>query len=148
MGYDEDFAEWAHNQAALLRAGRLSELDIENVAEELETLARGEVRTLRSAVCGLLEHLVMLECSTALDRRVTWKTFVVRQRAAIADVLEDSPSLRSKLPELMAASWGHARRLAMLGMGRRGGAPDAPTSNPFTLEQLLDDAFFPGEGSR
>lgn len=148
MGYNDDFAEWAHSQAAMLRAGQLSELDVENVAEELETLARGEVKTLRSAICGLLEHLIMLECSAASDRRTAWKTFVVMQRAAIADVLEDSPSLRSTLPGMLEASWGHARRLAMLVMGRCGGAPDAPISNPFTLEHLLDDAFFPGEESR
>lgn len=50
--YDRDFYAWAMEQAALLRAGRISEADIENIAEEIESMGRGEKRELinRSAV--------------------------------------------------------------------------------------------------
>jgi hypothetical protein len=36
--YDQDFYAWANEQAALLRAGRVAEADIENIAEEIETI--------------------------------------------------------------------------------------------------------------
>ncbi len=39
--YDRDFYAWATEQAGLLRAGRLSEADVEHIAEEIETLGRG-----------------------------------------------------------------------------------------------------------
>ena len=40
--YDRDFYAWANEQAALLRAGRLADADIENIAEEIETMGRSE----------------------------------------------------------------------------------------------------------
>ena len=36
--YERDFYAWATEQAALLRARRLSEADIENIAEEIEDM--------------------------------------------------------------------------------------------------------------
>jgi len=38
--YDLDFAQWAKENAELLRSGRFSEADIEHVAEEIEDLAK------------------------------------------------------------------------------------------------------------
>ncbi len=44
--YDAHFYAWANEQAALLRAGRLAEADIENIAEEIESMGRSEKREL------------------------------------------------------------------------------------------------------
>jgi hypothetical protein len=38
--YDADFYARLNEQAALLRAGRLSELDVENLAGEIESMGR------------------------------------------------------------------------------------------------------------
>ena len=38
VAYDEDFFAWTEEQARLLRAGELSLLDVENIAEELESM--------------------------------------------------------------------------------------------------------------
>ena len=56
--YDQDFYAWANEQAALLRAGRLSEADIENIAEEIESMGRSEKRELVSRLNVLLLHLL------------------------------------------------------------------------------------------
>jgi hypothetical protein len=40
--YDRDFYAWANEQATLLRAGKLNEADIENIAEEIESMGRSE----------------------------------------------------------------------------------------------------------
>ncbi|NCC29400.1 MAG: DUF29 family protein, partial [Gammaproteobacteria bacterium] len=40
--YDRDFFAWANEQAALLRAGRLAAADIDNIAEEIESMGRSE----------------------------------------------------------------------------------------------------------
>jgi hypothetical protein len=40
--YDTDFYMWTQQQAALLRAGKLHELDLSNVAEELESLGKSD----------------------------------------------------------------------------------------------------------
>ncbi|MDQ9557779.1 DUF29 family protein, partial [Serratia marcescens] len=34
--YETDVVAWANEQAALLRSGKLSEIDIEKIAEEIE----------------------------------------------------------------------------------------------------------------
>ena len=46
--YDTDFAEWSARTAELLRAGRYDELDIENVAEEIESLGKAERKSVRA----------------------------------------------------------------------------------------------------
>ena len=40
------FCAWANEQAALLREGRFSAADIANIAEEIESMGRGEKREL------------------------------------------------------------------------------------------------------
>jgi hypothetical protein len=56
--YDRDFYAWANEQAALLRAGRLEQADIENLADEVATLATAERRHLVELVSGLLVSLL------------------------------------------------------------------------------------------
>jgi Domain of unknown function DUF29 len=36
--YDRDFYAWSQEQAELLRAGKLAEADIENIAEEIDSV--------------------------------------------------------------------------------------------------------------
>jgi len=38
----DDVIAWANQQAALLRAGRWDLLDIDNIAEEIEDVGKGE----------------------------------------------------------------------------------------------------------
>lgn len=56
--YEADYALWLQEQVAHLRAGRLFALDVENVAEELESLMKSERRELRSRLEVLILHLL------------------------------------------------------------------------------------------
>ncbi|KJU85540.1 protein containing DUF29, partial [Candidatus Magnetobacterium bavaricum] len=38
--YEVDFYQWAFHNADLLRQGRFAEIDLENIVEELESMAR------------------------------------------------------------------------------------------------------------
>ena len=58
--YDEDFHQWAHDQAALLRDGRIREADLTHIADELETLGRSEAHALRSHLKQIVCHLLKL----------------------------------------------------------------------------------------
>ena len=49
--YEADVVAWAQEQAALLRAGRFSEIDIANIAEEIEDVGKSEKRELASRLC-------------------------------------------------------------------------------------------------
>ena len=55
--YDQDFYAWANQQAGLLRAGKLSEADLEHIAEEIESMGKSEKRELISRLTVLLLHL-------------------------------------------------------------------------------------------
>jgi hypothetical protein len=109
--YDEDYAAWIEAQVALLRAGRLSELDLDNIAEELGDLGRSDVRSLRSAMANVLLH--MLKWDHQPERRSrSWIVSIGVGRGTISDLLGDSPSLRPRLASLIAEAYARARGLA------------------------------------
>ncbi len=56
--YDRDVCAWTREQARLLREGRLGDADIENIAEEIESMGRGEKRELVNRLRVLLTHLL------------------------------------------------------------------------------------------
>jgi len=59
--YDEDFYAWTQEQATLLRSRQFSQVDIENVAEELESMGRSDKRQIDSRLEVLLTHLLKWE---------------------------------------------------------------------------------------
>jgi hypothetical protein len=73
--YDQDFFAWANEQAALLRAGKLSEADIEHIAEEVESLGKTEKRELVSRLIVLMVHLLKWRFQPSLRGR-SWKLSV------------------------------------------------------------------------
>jgi hypothetical protein len=106
--YERDFYSWAFRQAALLREGRFDELDIANVAEELETLGRMEFNSLVSALRVLTMHL--LKWDHQPDRRSrSWALTIAGQREDLADVLKDNPGLKPRFGEALARAYRRAR---------------------------------------
>ncbi len=59
--YDDDFYGWTIEQAAALRAGHLSALDRDNLAEEIESLGRSELSSLVSAWRVVLLHMLKFD---------------------------------------------------------------------------------------
>ena len=95
--YDTDYVAWLEEQVAHLRAGRISALDVENVAEELESLMRSQRQQLENRLEVLTLHL--LKWDNQPDQRSNrWRATVAEQRGRIRRLLRDSPSLkRSKM---------------------------------------------------
>lgn len=118
--YDLDFSAWTIRQAELLRAGRLSEADVERIAEEIEDLGKSEKRALASHIRTVIEHLIKLQASPAAEPRAGWRETVRRVRDDVADVLEDSPSLRRELPDIIRHQTDRARRRAAAALADRG----------------------------
>ena len=65
--YERDFYAWANEQAALLRSGNLSAADIENIAEEIESMGKSEKRELVNRLAVLLMHLLKWQYQTSLQ---------------------------------------------------------------------------------
>jgi len=142
--YEQDFFAWANEQAALLRAGRLSEADIENIAEEIETMGRSEKRGLVSRLKVLLTHLLKWRFQPTL-RGTSWRLTIEEQRREVADHMADNPSLKDRLPEAMASA--HAS--AILVAARETGLDRATfaSAGTWSFEQVLADDFWPDDGT-
>ncbi|HXG19696.1 MAG TPA: DUF29 domain-containing protein [Methylomirabilota bacterium] len=137
---EDDYHAWLIEQAAHLRARRFDKLDAEAIAEELEDMGRGERRAIESHLKNLLLHL--LKWSRQAKRRSgSWRDSIDTARDAIADLLDDSPSLRPYLSEFVERQYPRARRSAANQTGLA--ATNFPPVCPFTLAQILDYEFFP-----
>ena len=139
-GYDTDFYGWANEQAALLRAGRLNDADIANIAEEIDSMGRSEKRELINRLAVLLAHLLKWHVQPGL-RTVSWRLTIEEQRERLRVHLEDNPSLRPKLAE----AYAQAYRLGRIAAERETGLSRAvlPAVSPWSTAQALDDAFYP-----
>ncbi|MCQ0988260.1 DUF29 domain-containing protein [Jiella marina] len=139
-GYDRDFFLWTRDQAEALRQGRWTALDIANLVDEVESLGRWEKREIESRVLVLMIHL--LKWAYQPDARSTgWRGTIEEQRRRIGMVLRDSPSLKSFPSEILDGEYRVARVKAA---GETGLAEETfPVSCPFTIDQVLDEGFFP-----
>src|SRR5262244_647649 len=142
--YDEDFYTWTQEQAALLREGAVHELDLTNLAEEIESLGKSDRRALGSHLRNLVLHLLKWQYQPGgrLPGQ-SWESSIQNARDEIAMILEDSPSLVPTVPELLARRYPLARQNA----ATETRLPLAlfPATCPWTPEQVLDADFWPGE---
>ncbi len=138
--YDRDFFAWTREQAGLLRAGRISEIDLENIAEEIESMGKTEKRELSSRLTVLLLHLAKWRFQPGLRGR-SWRLGIESQRLDIADLLDDNPSLRPLLTEILGRAWRRASLEAQKETGFD--ASTFPSECPWTAEQALDEGFWP-----
>jgi len=105
--HERDFYAWTQEQAALLRQGQLDRLDLEHLAEEIETLGRSERRELGNRLEILLRHL--LEWRHQPERRgKNWSITIRNQRVDIDKLLRGNPSLRAQRNELFAEAYADA----------------------------------------
>lgn len=138
--YERDFYAWAHEQAALLRAGRLSDADIEHIAEEIESMGRTEKRELVSRLAVLLLHLLKWQFQP--DRRgASWEATIMVQRRDLHRHMADNPSLRAKLDEAVDDAYGNASILAGAETGL--GAKAFPATCPWPFDQMMASDFWP-----
>lgn len=107
--YEEDVIAWSLEQAALLRAGKLSVIDVQHIAEEIEDVGKSEQRELSNRMAVLLCHL--LKWKYQPERRgASGETTIHTQRNSIARRIRKTPSLKASLadPDWWADAWDDA----------------------------------------
>jgi len=138
--YERDYSRWLFENARLLREGRLAQADISNIAEELEDMGRSEARALQSHLLVLLTHLLKWQYQS--ERRSSgWRGSIFNARRAIDRLLKESPSLRQRIPGLVASIYVDATFNA----ANETGLPEArfPASCPYSFEDLLNTGYWP-----
>jgi hypothetical protein len=138
--YQQDFYVWAHDQAALLRAGRFDALDLEHLVEEVEDLGGALRRSVRLHVMMILEHLLRLQHRPESERCLAWREAVRRERSELLNDL--TPTLQRHLAEQLPDLYARARHDAE-GSLRDHGEDDAANALakacPYTLDQITGD---------
>jgi hypothetical protein len=150
--YERDTVAWSEQQAAALRASARGDsnqpLDWENLAEEIEDLAKSLRRRLRSQIARIIQHQVKLEYSPAIDPRGGWRRTIRLARLDIGRVVDDSPSLKHEISQLIAKETAGAVQLAILDLEEHSEIDQmelpAIKKTSYTEEQVIGD-WFPEE---
>ncbi|MEI6985578.1 MAG: DUF29 domain-containing protein, partial [Rhodospirillaceae bacterium] len=112
--YRTDYHAWTQDQAARLRQAAVerinTDLDWDNLAEEIEGMGGSERREIHSRLIELLFHIAKLAWSPDTAPRADWTVSVLNQRDGIAFVIKDSPSLTRYPGEVFEVCWSKARK--------------------------------------
>jgi hypothetical protein len=147
FGYDRDFFAWTQQQAEFLRREAIlrpgTDLDLENLAEEIESLGKRDRRALTNNVARIAEHLLKLQYSPATDPRPGWESSVDVHRSKARKILADSPGLRSDLQATLGESYDDGRRRAARALRGEIDPKALPERCPYTVDQILDHDWWP-----
>jgi hypothetical protein len=133
--YEHDFYTWTRQQAQALRAKDLPTLDLDHLAEEIESLGNEQEHAVESHLHIAVLHL--LKVAYQGPRRRGWLRSIDNARTEIARRLRRNAGLRPTLPMLLAEGYRTARRSA----ARQTGLPLAtfPEACPWDLAEVLDE---------
>ncbi len=138
--HDQDFHAWAKRNAELIRRGKLSEIDGEYIAEELENMGKSQKRELVNRLSVLLAHLLKWQYQP--DKRSnSWVSTVVTQRREILLLLDESPSLRHDMDSSIEKAYRFARDQAAREMGV--GNKISSEYCPYAFDQIANEDFWP-----
>lgn len=140
--YERDFHAWLTEQARQLRGRSHNDIDWDNLAEEVESVARSERREIRSRLALLVQHLLKWQFQPG-RRSESWRLTIAEQRKFILSIIEDSPSLSSFPAAVFAEEYRDGRRRALDETGIDSSL--IPLEPPFSVEQALDSSFMPGK---
>ncbi|MEI6328754.1 MAG: DUF29 domain-containing protein [Pseudanabaena sp. ELA645] len=131
--YERDYSQWAEAMADLLASGNLTELDIENLVEEVRDLSKRERDSLLSSIRLIIHHLLKWDYQPQLRSR-SWLVTVQRERSNVADYLADSPSLKKYMTdEHLDKIYKKARLDAIAETGL-----DMPDVCPYTVDDVVN----------
>ena len=138
--YDSDFYQWSQQQCHFLKSGQWNELDIANLAEEIEDIGKSLKRELEGRLKGLLVHLMKWKYQPEL-RGNSWLYSIEEQREQIEEHPEENQSLRHPLP----GSSERAFRYALTVTAKETGYTKSFFSKYclWSLEQVINPKFYP-----
>lgn len=144
--YDKDFSMWAEINIELLKEKAYHLVDWENLLQEIEDMARSELKSCVSHLAVILEHLYEYEHLRHLTYGgqkggYGWIKSIVNSRIAIRSILRRNPSLREKLPIELEGAWEDAKDAIRAWLKLRGYKPEKfhlPERCPYTYEQAIE----------
>ncbi|MBD2188809.1 DUF29 domain-containing protein [Pseudanabaena mucicola] len=136
--YESDFYRWTVDQVERLRLGKFDDLDLENLAEEIESLGNQQRSELENRLGILLGHLLKWDLQPNL-RGKSWRSTIREQRRQIQRLITKNPSLKSYLDE--AISEGYESALDLVVRETPLDYKDLPEVCPYAITQIFDNNF-------
>ncbi len=132
--YEQDFYQWTQEQAALLKAGALAQLDIENLIEEVESMGKSQKRELYSRLVVLIMHMLKWDYQPDMQSR-SWENTILTQRREIRFLIQDNPSLKRTVFEAANFVYRDSVDAASIETGLPISA--FPENCPYSVEQIM-----------
>ncbi|CCQ55919.1 MAG: DUF29 domain-containing protein [Crocosphaera sp.] len=138
--YDKDYYLWLEETIQLLQEGRLTDLDIFNLIEEIKDMGRSEKNALESNLIVLLMHLFKWKYQPE-EQSGSWRGSIREHRRRILKAFKNSPSLKRYFEVVFDESYQEARKQAAdeteLSLNT------FPKNCPFKIEEILDPEYLP-----
>ena len=138
--YEVDYLKWIETTVEKLRVRDYSNIDWENLIEEIEDIGRSERRSLENNLIVVLTHLLKWQHQPEF-RSGSWKGSIAEHRRRIRKALKKSPSLKPYLEQVFAECYLDAVEQASaeteLPVER------FPQECPYTSGEVLDSNFLP-----
>ena len=138
--YEKDFYGWTITNAALLKERKFSEADMENIIEEIEAMGRSEKNQLTNRLSILIAHLLKWEFQPDFRGR-SWHGTIREQRKQSQILLEENPSLKGRLPEILNIAYDLA--VSQIEKETPIDLKIIPDKCPYAFEQCLYGNFYP-----
>lgn len=138
--YEDDFYGWAMTNALLLKQGKFSEADMENIIEEMESMGRSEKGQLINRLSVLIAHLLKWQFQPDFRGR-SWHGTIKEQRKRVKILLKDNPSLKGRLEEILVDSYELA--VDLIEKETPIDMRLIPSECPYSFEQCMEESFFP-----
>ncbi len=140
--YETDFYAWTQEQAIFLRNQEWSKIDLPNLLEEIESLGKQQRQELRNRLSVLIGHLLKWQYQPQ-SRSRSWLATLRIQRLDTDDLLTENPSLKPYLEEALGKAYLKGVELAVAETDLP--RPTFPVQCPYSLAEILDNRFYPGE---
>jgi hypothetical protein len=138
--YEEDYHLWLMNTIHQLQHGKLPEVDMVNLIEELEAMGRSEKSAIESNLRILLMHLLKYKYQS--EKRTNSWLFTIREhRKRLRNDFKNSPSLKRYFLEVFQECYQDARELAADETGLS--INTFPVESPFSQEDTLNPDYLP-----
>ncbi len=144
--YEKDFPLWVEKNLELLREKAYDLVDWENLLEEIEDMARSDLKACISYLAVVLEHLYKWDHFRELTKAgeekggLSWIKSVELSREELKYLLEEYPSLKNKLPQELNSAWKRAITNLRKWLIEIGEDPDQytiPKECPYTYEEAM-----------
>ena len=148
--YEQDFNVWRETIIKKIKQQDFNDIDWEHLLLELEDMGKSEKRLFVSNLTILIAHLLKLTVQADAPEMMkgSWYSSVTEHRFRVKKDLEENPSFKNYLHEVIFIAYADARKLAIkesknakLGV-RKPEETEYPLDFPFTIEQLLDEDFY------